>query len=142
MQKYKFLVGTRDWGRYVLLVCNETGGMYFTSDAIGYSNGWESTFHCNSFNKTDIAEIDFSEAMKLINPSERKKLLNRLGLPLPDLKISEEDIKRIIDNLKNSRAFNEDSALEVEDMKELDFYFNLAQRNVISEYQGRFYISP
>jgi len=89
-------------------------------------------------------EISLNKALSLItDKSKIKDILKFLNIKEENkIEISEEIKNKVINYLTESRAFNQDSALKVDD-KELDIYDALAEKGIINyvEREDRFYFS-
>lgn len=134
-----FNTGSSD---YSILAATEFEGLYFTSNGNPYSSfpreAHGMTRQRNSGYLDGYKEISLVETLRKIKSKDGKqKFLKILKLSNPNIQITEEDKEKVISKLRNSRAFNEDSALFIE---EIEICFVLAEQKLIKECEGRFYI--
>src|SRR5579864_228693 len=119
-----FWASTKNWGHL------------FYSDGASHSgavSGW-----CISALK-GYPEIPQKEAFNMLKSKDAKrKVAKILGIELYlDIPITDQQKEAIINKLQKSRAFNEDSAME---MKEIEICEQLAENKVIQSYENRFYL--
>jgi hypothetical protein len=142
--KFNFFVPkiSNTWGgRLSLCASDNKGGHYFFTDG---------TYHCFDENSSseslrriakggsDYNEINLWEIKKRFNPLQFKLICNKLGISLEKLEITDDKRKNLIEKLKESRAFNQDSALKIEN--EEDLYYQLAEEGIIKQENDRFYV--
>jgi hypothetical protein len=117
-------------------------GLYFTVFGTCYdnipSNNYSIEYYKSRGQENLFQEIPLSEALKIIAVQGRKKFLNKLEILNPDIKVTNEDKKNIINKLTEARAFNEDSAMEMEN---IDICFSLKEKGLIKEYNNRFFVN-
>jgi hypothetical protein len=130
------------------IAANKRGGHLF------YKNGVLRNNLLNQYYSLDVRysnviaghdkEISLNKALSLItDKSKIKDILKFLNIKEENkIEISEEIKNKVINYLTESRAFNQDSALKVDD-KELDVYDALAEKGIINyvEREDRFYFS-
>jgi hypothetical protein len=127
---------------YPILAATEAEGMYFNLYGNPYSDTPRVDHGIFYQRKTGYLKTFKEVTLSMVLPrffSEdiRQKFLKTLKIANPDIKITEEDKNKIISKLRNSRAFNEDSAMN---MEEFNICYFLKEQKVIKEFGGRFYI--
>lgn len=126
---------------YPILVSKGGKGMYFTLGGQTYSD-IGSRMHSIEYyerkgRRDEFSEISLTDALYALNTNGKVLFLDRLKIVAPDFKLSDEDKNKIINILRDARAFNEDSALALKDSN----CFILIQKKLIKEYKGRYFIN-
>lgn len=144
-RKYKFFIASSEgWNNLFCFIASreETGFLCYKY----ISNNSESPiFKIKEMEKMNgYVEISFNRALKIINDLKtiyKREILKCLEIEEQEIVVTEEMKSKIVNNLKYSRAFNEDSALEI-DGEEFEFYCQLYNDKVIqrTEKEDRFYI--
>jgi|SRR5579864_4068859 len=128
---------------------NDTQGNYFTRSGGSYDLNpseylsMESVTTKNRFHLWK--EVDLNYVLEKIrdfvgNQKEyRQAFLSYLGLPDPNIQVSDKQRDEIVSHLWKSRAFNEDSALKIS-KDDLDTYQYLVIKGFIGCYDGRYFV--
>lgn len=132
----------KDWDEWILLAAIEEYGTFIRNDGKIYNDRFEKTFGINWRKATDnrfkdYNEITLSEAINLINPVGRKNVLKFLKISDSEKIPTQDEQNKIISTLKNSRAFNADSALQLDDINSCLY---LVQNNIIKECDFKFFV--
>lgn len=141
--KFSFFIpkGRKTWGTLAICVADKGGGHYFYSDGKyhvydKYSNKEQLSKDCNIH---DYQEISSKQLKQTFSLDFLSKVCSKLSISLEKMNVSDEEKNEIIQILKNSRAFNQDSAMAIDDGKR-DICFQLAEDGAIKEENQRFYV--
>jgi len=135
----------KEWesGGWSLLAATEGYGMLFNYDGRAYSSYFKNSLGIDYKKLNDESfptakEITLRQALNLFDSYGKKRILDYLDLKAPPpINITEEKKAEIINQLKQSRAFNQDSGMKMDDM---DSCCTLTEQKIIKEFKGRFYI--
>ena len=129
-----------------LLASNETTGIWFRPDGAryySYDEGFSTQYRLSAQKVSELTEMSLREALNLYASDKHKQILKWLDIKLnTDIIVSDATKIAIIQYLQKERAFNQDSAIQIKDEKDLDTYCFLAENKIIDIYGvDRFYFS-
>lgn len=136
--KYTFFI---DRHENFIYACTEDGGCDFkikrerfgAQDKSATIKVLKSLVESKTYN-----EISFNKLKQSISNSLFQLICNKLNIRLEKLNIGEEEKNEIVKTLQESRAFNQDSAMDMKDKK--DFCIQLAEEGIIKQEKHRFYV--
>lgn len=148
-EKYRYFIHT-SWGEHTNIKClasNEKTGIFFKWDGNPYfnvNNGFHTSYSLKSQKpeKNNYKELSLKQMLSLFTKKQQSNIKKSLGIKeLENIIVSDKIKEEIINNLKEMRAFNEDSALKIEENdKNFDFYEVLAEQNIIKSFNfNKFY---
>lgn len=129
---------------YPILAAIDEYGFHFSKFGEPYSTEPPESHGIKRFKRTgifsDFKELDLFTILTKFTDEGRKKFISILKIEkVMILDLKDDDKERIISQLKNSRAFNEDSAMKIKD-KDYFICLFMAENKIIGEYNGRFFI--
>lgn len=122
-----------------LIVSNSKGGYLFYSNGKPYFSEPRMDYSLSKI-KSYYERLCPKAAISLISEKGRSNVLNVLGITNEDITIpvNEDDIKSIVEKLKKGRAFNGDSAMPMDDKR--DICYELESQGLIKRQDNRFYV--
>ncbi len=133
---------TTESSDYPILAAVEDAGMYFSRNGQAYSDIPMESHGLHYQRRTgrlrNYNRITLSAALGGLTPEGRQRFLKKLKLSNPNIVITEEITQQIIFKLRENRAFNEDSAMPMND--NADICYSLSLKKLIKEFDGRFFI--
>ncbi len=135
--KYRFFIDKND---SVIFACTDRGGYGII---IGNRKRLPQYDKGNTINqlltlKSHYREIEQNDLKQYFSPDEIRKISMELKISVEKIEITELQKNDIIQILKSSRAFNEDSAMEMTDKQSL--CYQLAEEGILNAENDRFYI--
>jgi hypothetical protein len=136
--KYKYFIDNK---KRVIFACTEKDGSHFdiSNESFGSKDNSSTIKVLQSLVGSGLyIELTFQELKKSISHNLFKLICKNLQIRLEKLNICEDQRNEIIKTLKDSRAFNQDSAMSMKNKE--DFCFQLAEDGLIKQEKDRFYV--
>lgn len=135
--EYRFFLDTN---KTVIFACTIHGGYYFSLHTKIISNEFTKS------NTTGVllslsyhySEIYLEDLNQYFNKEKLNQIYRTLKIPMEKINITEEQKQEIVQILQSSRAFNEDSAMQIEGKE--DLCYQLADEGTLNSHENRFFI--
>lgn len=145
---YCFFVKNKILGEYDFLVCASAGGWFFKKDGSSYSGDRIESYYNLDYGEQLVDKVKFKKVSSNVFFSKlslkgRKEVSRILGIKQKTAPVSEESKIKIIEELKQKRASNKDSAFQFDDLEKQEICYSLLEENKVGQSdvnKERFYV--